>query len=94
MYNPSLIKSVKRIVRPVHEQGENESQRVWHAVTYALAVNDLDSAATHKHLLEEWQRKVRRERADRGEEWKADEFIPTGEMTKNGTPIYRYIKEK
>lgn len=93
MYDPSLIKSVKRIVRPVHEQGKNESQRVWHAVTHALAINDLDSAATHKHLLEEWQRKVRRERADRGEEWKADEFIPTGEMTKNGIPIYRYIKE-
>lgn len=67
---------------------------MWHPLTFALVSNDLDLAAEKKHTIEEWQRRLRREREERGEEWEPEEFVPTGAVTELGTPIFRHIEER
>lgn len=89
-YDPALIRAVKKVVTPIAEQSPMESRRVWHTVTYALANNDFDEAGKYKHLVEEHQRKITKERKERGGEWKLEDFVPTGQTTKLGTMLYRY----
>lgn len=50
-------------VRPLGQQGPNESRRLWLDVSVALARGDVETATSHKRALEEQQRKDERERA-------------------------------
>eukprot|EP00116_Pleurobrachia_bachei_P014943 sb/3475205/ len=61
---------INKTVRPIYEQRENESRRLWRHVTLALQQNDIDSATEAKHKLEERQREEGRARAAQGTEWK------------------------
>jgi hypothetical protein len=48
-----------KIVKPVYEQSENESHRVWHGVTHALKeLKNEDLASKIKSEIEENQRKI------------------------------------
>lgn len=63
-------------VRPVHEQDEYESPRVWQGVTAALRAQDYATATQEKNTIEERQRQARREREAAGEEWRPRHFRP------------------
>lgn len=68
----------KRIC-PQSKQEEFESRRLWHRVTHALKTDDIDSATSAKHELEERQRKEARERKETGVEWKTKLFHRHGD---------------
>lgn len=72
------IGQVKRdmlpVVKPVVQQGELESRRVWFPVTKALKQSDYAAANAAKSAIENEQRAIRRERAERDEAWQPQHF--------------------
>lgn len=70
----STAPSQEPIVRPISEQGELESQRVWSSTADALRVEDYGTAMKEKTAVEEHQRKLRRERDEAGETWEPKYF--------------------
>lgn len=67
-----------------------DSRRVWKRVTDALLAGDFGTASKEKTLLEEAQRARRKEREERGEEWKPHYFewrSPTGNGPPGSAPV-------
>lgn len=64
-----------RVTPPVEEQLEIESHRLWGKVTAALTEKDYTTANVEKSKIEDWQRSVRKERADNNITWKPDLFV-------------------
>lgn len=65
------------IVKPISQQSELESRRVWSAVTQALLRADYDRANTAKNIIEDRQRQLRREREERKEAFEPKLFVFT-----------------
>ncbi|SAM03677.1 hypothetical protein [Absidia glauca] len=65
----------KRVTPPVEEQLDIESHRLWGKVTAALTEKDYTTANIEKSKIEDWQRSVRKERADNNITWKPDLFV-------------------
>jgi oxysterol-binding protein-related protein 8 len=63
-------------VKPLSEQDERESQRLWKAVTSALKKRDQDAATEEKFKIEDRQREEARLREADGVEWKPRFFRP------------------
>ncbi|PVU94322.1 hypothetical protein BB561_002628 [Smittium simulii] len=61
----------KKIVKPIEEQGENESRKVWGKVMEKMVQRDYTNATKLKIELEEYQRTLATERVN-----SAQEFIP------------------
>lgn len=59
----------ERVTKPLEEQQEIESHRLWGPVTAALKQKNYQLANAEKTKIEEWQRKLRKERAERNETW-------------------------
>ncbi|KAI8997706.1 hypothetical protein BDB01DRAFT_772046 [Pilobolus umbonatus] len=57
------------IVKPVEEQNEWESRRVWKKVSDALRVGDYATASTEKSVIENQQRAARKERDANKDKW-------------------------
>jgi len=64
----------RKFVRPIDQQGEHESRRLWQHVTNALKLNDITNATEHKKMLEEIQREGERHRKDLNIEHNAKHF--------------------
>lgn len=64
-------------IRPICEQDENESRRLWKEVTKGLKFNDIDKASNAKYEIEESQRQEAKERKNSNLEWetKASEHV-------------------
>lgn len=73
------LEIVKKQVRPIREQEENESRRVWKDVTAGLRLNDIDKATAAKQNIEQKQREEARERKERGLDWQTKLFTKYGE---------------
>lgn len=56
-------------MKPICEQEENESRRLWKEVTAGLKFNEIDRATNAKQALEQKQRDQAKERKDSGQEW-------------------------
>lgn len=56
-------------MKPICEQDENESRRLWKEVTAGLKFNEIDRATNAKQALEQRQRDQAKERKDSGHEW-------------------------
>lgn len=63
------IPIVKKQVRKIAEQKENESRRLWKEVTAGLRLNDIDRATNSKTALEQKQRDEAKQRKDSNLEW-------------------------
>lgn len=57
------------LVTPEQEQDPNSSRQLWRQVAEAVSKNQQDIATQHKTAIEEYQRKLRKEREERGEVW-------------------------
>lgn len=72
------IMQVKRdmlpVVKPITQQGELESRRVWFPVTKALKNSDYTAANAAKSAIENEQRATRKEKAARNEAWEPKYF--------------------
>jgi len=45
------LPTYKKRVRKVSKQAENESRRLWHNVTQALKIGDIDAATKYKQMV-------------------------------------------
>ncbi|KAL9699058.1 hypothetical protein quinque_002499 [Culex quinquefasciatus] len=71
----------KKQVRPVCEQSECESRKVWKEVTAGLKMNDIDKATNAKFLVEQKQREEARERKETSGEWANKQLVIRGYTT-------------
>lgn len=70
----SNLKSREKIVRPIDQQDQQESRRMWRNVTHYLLKNDVRRATKHKSGLEQKQRDEERERKNTNTLWKSKFF--------------------
>lgn len=69
MFDASHAKHSPPLARPLEEQEERESQRLWHDVTEAVKRRDQDVATDAKAKIEEMQREEAAKRNSDGVEW-------------------------
>ncbi|KAL1848599.1 Oxysterol-binding protein OBPa [Paecilomyces lecythidis] len=62
--------------RPLEEQTERESQKLWHNTVQALNARNHELATTEKSKVEDRQREEAAKRADEGVEWRPRLFRP------------------
>mmetsp|Transcript_272 Transcript_272/g.502 ORF Transcript_272/g.502 Transcript_272/m.502 type:complete len:411 (+) Transcript_272:60-1292(+) len=72
----------------------NTSRRVWHNVTYAILNKDTTMAQAEKHYVEERQRALRKERAEKKETWTPELFKKMDTKAPNNEKIYYLINDK
>lgn len=77
--NTEVLSVVPKLVKPVCEQKENESRRLWRDVTLALRNNDIDKATAAKTANEERQRSEGKARAAEDIAWVPSYFELEGE---------------
>lgn len=63
------LKIVKKVVRPISQQFENESRKLWKDVTAGLKYNDIEKATQAKADLEQKQRDEAKDRKQSSAEW-------------------------
>jgi len=61
-----MAESINMYVRPIEEQQDVESRKLWNKVTVALKANDQTVATDEKFALEEEQRRQARDREENG----------------------------
>ncbi|KAF0981562.1 hypothetical protein FDP41_012219 [Naegleria fowleri] len=79
LYSVETLTRPPKTIRPVHEQEPRESRRNWHKAIYALKKEDFEEAQLQKHLVEERERAIRKERAEAGITWTPKYFVLEGE---------------
>lgn len=75
------LRIVKKIVRPISQQQENESRRLWKEVTAGLKFNDIEKATQAKADLEQKQRNEAKERKAQHLEWETNVRCPHARRT-------------
>ncbi|KAI9753416.1 MAG: hypothetical protein M1815_006209 [Lichina confinis] len=76
LFDASTSKATPPKVRPMDEQDERESQRLWSNVVAALRERNHDAATDEKTLIEDRQRAEAAKRVEQGVEWKPKLFRP------------------
>ncbi|CAF0966366.1 unnamed protein product [Adineta ricciae] len=71
---------IKKIIRPIAEQDEHESRRMWKDVTYYLKHKQMDKATAAKSFLEQRQREDAKQRAAESVKWQTKYFTESGEQ--------------
>ncbi|XP_069673311.1 oxysterol-binding protein-related protein 9 isoform X2 [Periplaneta americana] len=88
------IDVVKKIVRPIADQAENESRRLWKEVTAGLRLKDIERATDAKFALEQKQRDEAKDRKERGLKWETKLFQEAGENWVYTNPLVLRISPK
>ncbi|KAJ2782884.1 Oxysterol-binding protein 4 [Coemansia javaensis] len=81
------------VIKPLAEQSELESRRVWHKVSEALRAGNYDVASREKTAIEEAQRALRRRRAEANAEWAPALFtwVPDADADPAVKSCYAYL---
>lgn len=74
--NVSSLHITKKIVRPIEQQKDNESRKVWKEVTAGLRLNNVAHATNAKSEIEQRQRVEAQRRKDAGVSWETKLFHP------------------
>ncbi|KOX69761.1 Oxysterol-binding protein-related protein 9 [Melipona quadrifasciata] len=74
----------RKLIKPVCEQEEHESRKVWRDVTVGLRINDMEKATAAKCAIEQKQREEARTRKENNINWQTKLF----KETKDGGWIY------
>jgi hypothetical protein len=69
LFDASHAKHSPPQARPLHEQGERESQKLWHDVTEAVKRRDQEVATDAKAKIEDMQREEAAMRNSEGVDW-------------------------
>ncbi|GMM57414.1 oxysterol-binding protein related protein [Maudiozyma humilis] len=69
LFDTNKNKPTKPKVRPLDEQGDYESRKLWKKVTDALAVRDHEVATDEKFKIENYQRELAKKRVEDGVEF-------------------------
>lgn len=65
----NALNIIKKQVRPISLQDENESRKLWKEVTAGLRFNEIDKATNAKQALEQKQRDEAKARKESGKDW-------------------------
>ncbi|XP_017027575.1 oxysterol-binding protein-related protein 9 isoform X1 [Drosophila kikkawai] len=86
----------KKQVRPIVEQDEYESRRVWKEVTAGLKFNDIERATNAKFVVEQHQRDQAKVRKEYDLAWEHKHFKPVGDNWIYAKPLSQrmYLQEK
>lgn len=76
LFDATHAKHSKPIARPIEEQGERESQRLWENTVKAIITSNHVAATDEKTKIEDRQREEAAKRAEDGVEWKPRLFRP------------------
>ncbi|SCW04460.1 LAFE_0H14026g1_1 [Lachancea fermentati] len=76
LFDAHKEKPLKPEVRPLAEQGDFESRKLWKKVTDALAVRDHTTATEEKFKIENYQRELAKKRLEDGVEFHPKLFRP------------------
>ncbi|KIW09145.1 uncharacterized protein PV09_00081 [Verruconis gallopava] len=76
LFDATHAKETPPFARPIEEQEERESQRLWRETNLAIKARDHVGATNHKTEIEERQRQEAAKRADEGIEWRPRFFRP------------------
>jgi hypothetical protein len=76
LFNASNAKHSPPLARPLEEQDERESQKLWHDVTEAVKRRDQNVATDAKAKVEDMQREEAAKRNSEGVEWRPRLFTP------------------
>ena len=74
LFDATHAKHTPPLTRPVAEQRERESQRLWLSTVKAVHVMDHTTATEEKSKIEDRQREEAKKREETGEEWKPKLF--------------------
>lgn len=69
LFNATNAKHTPPSTRPIEQQGERESQRLWHSTAQALIARNHEVATDEKTKIEDQQREEAAKRAEQGAEW-------------------------
>jgi len=88
------MKIVKKQVRPISQQNDNESRKLWREVTAGLKFNNIDKATHAKQELEQKQRDEAKIRKETNVEWETKLFTKTSDdnWTYN-TPLVKRLQK-
>ncbi|CAG0919492.1 unnamed protein product [Notodromas monacha] len=85
---PEIIdKRLKRMTVPMEKQGPWESEKLWQFVTASIRNGDQVAATEEKTKLEDLQRKMAKERKEKGDDWKP-KYFERG--LNDGEWVYKY----
>lgn len=68
------LKRAKQIVKPIEKMGDMESRKIWQKVSDAIRNNDTALVGKEKSLIESQKRAEKKEREEKGIEWKPAHF--------------------
>ncbi|KAJ5156126.1 oxysterol binding protein [Penicillium capsulatum] len=76
LFDATHAKHTKPSTRPIEEQSERESQRLWQETVHAIVTRNHEAATDEKTKIEDRQREEAAKRADEGIDWKPRLFRP------------------
>jgi len=82
---------VKKLVKPLDEQGDFESRKLWKEVTMHLKNKNIEDATEYKRFLEQRQREEAKTRKDLNVSWKTKHFNEVGEHWVYDKPLVKRI---
>ncbi|XP_047116854.1 oxysterol-binding protein-related protein 9 isoform X4 [Schistocerca piceifrons] len=86
------IDITKKRVRPIAEQSDNESRRLWKEVTAGLRLKDIERATNAKYELEQKQRDEAKERKEKDLTWETKLFQEVGENWVYKNPLVKRLQ--
>jgi hypothetical protein len=87
------VKRPEKKVRPVSEQRENESRRVWHHVTHAMYHKDYETASRKKQQVEDAERQKTKLRTQNNINWKPMLFEPNPSIQVPNKMVWHQINK-
>ncbi|KAJ8040051.1 Oxysterol-binding protein-related protein 9 [Holothuria leucospilota] len=84
----------KKKVKPLDQQREYESRRLWNGVTVNLKSKNIEKATDCKHFLEERQRREARERKESGVKYQTKFFQEDGECWVYQKPLQKRLEDR
>jgi 5-methylcytosine-specific restriction endonuclease McrA len=76
LFNALKSKPTPPTVRPLEEQDDRESQKLWYATAEAVKARNHELATDEKTKIEDMQRDEAAKRAEEGIEWRPRLFRP------------------
>lgn len=76
LFDATHAKHSKPQARPIEEQGERESQRLWQETVKAIVARNHEAATDEKSKIEDRQRDEASKRTDEGIDWRPRLFRP------------------
>ncbi|XP_071852796.1 oxysterol-binding protein-related protein 9-like isoform X3 [Apostichopus japonicus] len=84
----------KKKVKPIEQQREYESRRLWNGVTVNLKAKNIEKATECKRFLEERQRREAKERKESGAKYQTKFFQEDGECWVYQNPLQKRLEEQ